>query len=238
MISNLTRRLSSGLATGALALSVASCGGTTATTAPVSSPSVAPSTAPSTAPSVAPSTAASPTAAASVATTGRIAFQDKGFAVTLPDGWTRIDLNAQDLDALIAAAGESNPELAQAYSTQIKAMVASGLVLFAFGPDPSAGPNVNILVAPSFGVSMDLLEQASVAQVKGMASGEVASDRVALPAGEALHLKYALPSPGTSTNASVEQYVLVTDKSQFVVSVTNAGAGEAEAIAKSIELLD
>jgi hypothetical protein len=234
MIPNHLRRLAGGLAITALASVAAACSGSTATTAPVATATAAPSVAATAAPSV----ASSPSAAASVATTGRIAFQDKGFAVTLPDGWTRIDLDSQDLDALLKAAGETNPALAQTYSAQIKAMVASGLVLFAFGPDPVAGTNVNILVAPSMGVSMDLLEQASVAQVKAMASGAVTSDRVALPAGSALHLKYALASAGLPNAASVEQYVLLTDTQQYVVSVTNAKAGEAETIARSIELLD
>jgi hypothetical protein len=37
---------------------------------------------------------------------------DHKFAVTLPDGWTRIPLEAQDIDALIEAAGAQNPQLA------------------------------------------------------------------------------------------------------------------------------
>jgi len=226
MIPNLARRLAGGLLLTAFVTSAAGCGGSTATTAPVASA----------APSVA-STAPSATAAASIATTGRLEFADKGFAVTLPDGWTRIDLNSQDVDALLKAAGESNPALAQAYSAQIKTMLAAGLVLFAFGPDPAAGTNVNILVAPSFGVGMDLLEQATVAQVKAIASGSVASDRIGLPAGQALHLKYDLASADTPTAAAVEQYILLTDQQQYVVSVTNAKAGEAETIARSIELL-
>lgn len=235
MIPNLVCRLARGLLLTAIVTSAAACGGSTATTAPVAS--AAPSLAATVAPSVA-SNAPSATAAASIATTGRIEFADKGFAVTLPDGWTRIDLNSQDVDGLLKAAGESNPALAQAYSAQIKSMLAAGLVLFAFGPDPAAGTNVNILVAPSFGVSLDLLEQASVAQVKAIANGSVASDRVALPAGQALHLKYELASANTPISAAVEQYILLTDKQQYVVSVTNAKAGEAETIARSIELLD
>src|SRR5690349_17600539 len=169
-------RLRGGLAVLALASSAAACSGTTATAAPVTTPSPAASVAATAAPSVAPSTAATATAGASLATTGRIEFADKRFAVTLPDGWNRIDLNSQDLDALMKAAGESNPALAQAYSAQIKAMVATGLVLFAFGPNPATGTNVNILVAPSMGLSMDLFEQSNLAQIKSMTSGTVTSE--------------------------------------------------------------
>lgn len=237
-----SRRGSVGLGATLLAFSVIACGGTTATTAPAAS-TAASQAAPPTAATPAPSepiatSAPSATAAASIATTGRIEFADKGFAVTLPTGWTRIDLQAGDLEALVAAAGASNPALAEAYTAQIKAMLASGLVLFAFGPNPVAGTNVNILVVPSFGVSMDLLEQASVAQLKGVADGAVKTERVTLPAGQALHLQYAIAAQGVPTPPTIDQYVVVTDSSQYIVSVTNAGAGEAEAIATSFELLD
>jgi hypothetical protein len=238
MTTTLVRRAGALLGMPLLAASLIACGGTTATSAPAAQ-TAAPATAQATPlPTAEPTAAPSATAGASLATTGRIAFPDKGFAVTLPDGWTRIDLGAGDLDAMLSAAGAANPELAQAYSAQIKSMVASGLVLFAFGPNPMAGTNVNILVVPSFGVSMDLLEQASLAQLKSVAKGDVSTDRVKLPAGEALHLRYAVASGNLPTAPSIDQYVLVTDRSQYIVSVTNAATGEAANIAQSIELLD
>ena len=234
--SSMTRRLRAVLGVPLLALSVLACGGTTATGAPAATavPTAAATPVPSADATPAPAT----TPGASIATTGRIEFADKGFAVTLPEGWTRIDLQSSDLDTMLEAAGAANPELAQAYSAQIKAMLASGLVLFAFGPNPLDGTNVNVLVVPSFGVSMDLLEQASVAQLKSVADGDISSGRVTLPAGEALHLQYAVKSGNLPTSPSVEQYVLVTDSSQYILSVTNAAKGEAAAIAQSIELLD
>jgi hypothetical protein len=239
MIPNLARRLAGGVLLTAIVSTAAACAGSTATTAPVASQAAtaASSVAPTAAPTTGPTTAASPTAGASLATSGRIEFADKGFAVTLPDGWTRIDLQAQDLDALLKAAGESNPALAQAQSAQIKSMLAAGLVLFALGPTPMSGANVNILVVPSLGLSMDLLEQANLAQVKALANGTVTSDRVTLPAGEALHFKYAINVGNLPTAASIEQYMILTDQQQYIVSVTNGQAGDAEAIAKSIELL-
>ena len=238
MTSTLSRRLFGGLASSFLAVSLAACGGTAApaTQAPASSaPTSAPVTSP---PSATPAATPFPTAGASLATTGRIEFADKKFAVTLPDGWTRIDVSANDLDALLAAAGASNPALADAYSAQIKAMLAAGLVLFAFGPDPSQGTNVNILVTPSFGVSLDLLEQANLAQIKPLADGEITTERVALPAGPAVHLRYAIAAAGQPVSPSIDQYFLVTDSAQYIVSVTNGEAGDAAAMAQSIELLD
>jgi hypothetical protein len=229
------RRLAAGFGAALLSISLLACGGTTATTAP-ETPTPSPSVAATAEPSATPS--ASATSGASLATTGRIAFPDKGFALTLPDGWTRIDLASGDLEALIAAAGASNPALAEAYSGQIKSLLASGLVLFALGPDPMAGTNLNVLAVPSFGVSMDLLEQASLAQLKAVAQGDIASERVTLPAGEALHLKYAVAAAGVPTPPTVDQYIVVTGDTQLIISVTNSASGEAAAIAQSLELLN
>jgi hypothetical protein len=116
-------------------------------------------------------------------------------------------------------------------------MLASGLVLFALGPDPAAGTNLNILAAPNLGVGLDLLEQANLAQLKAIAQGEIASERVALPAGEALHLRYALSAAGVPTAPTIDQYIVIAGDEQLIISVTNSSAGEAGAIAQSLELL-
>src|SRR6188508_2269876 len=220
------------LSLAAVGLVAAACAGAPAASAPASaSASPVPTT------SSAPSAAASPSAGASVATTGRIAIPDHKFAVTLPDGWTRIPLEAQDIDALIEAAGAQNPQLAESYTQQIKAMAAQGLVLFAFGPDMTAGTNLNVLSTPNMGLSLDFLEQGNLAQVKALANGEVLSERVQLPAGEALHLRYALSTATGAPSPTIEQYMLINGANQLVVSMTNTPEAESSAIAQSIELL-
>ena len=232
------------LGVAAVALVAAACGATPAASTPPA-PSTSPATTASSAPSVAPSAsasasasaAASASAGASVATTGRIVIPDHDFAVTLPNGWTRIDLAAQDIDALIEAAGAQNPQLAQSYTQQIRAMAAQGLVLFAFGPDMTSGTNLNVLSTPNMGLSLDFLEQANLAQVKALANGAVTSERVQLPAGEALHLRYALSTATGAPSPTIEQYMLISGDKQLVVSLTNTSEAEASAIAQSIELL-
>ena len=179
----------------------------------------------------------SASAGASIATSGRIVIPDHGFAVTLPDGWTRIDLQSEDLDALIEAAGAQNPEFANLYSQQIRALVAQGMVLFAFGPDVTSGTNLNILSAPNMGLSLDFLEQANLAQLNTLAEGNVTSERVTLPAGEALRLRYSLAGASGMPSPSIEQYMLINGDRQLVVSVTNATEADAAAIVRSIELL-
>jgi hypothetical protein len=236
------RRPSAILATSLLVFAVAACAGAPASSAPTAAPSAALSTTPATpepelATPLAPSDAPEATPGASLATTGRIELADKGFAVTLPDGWTRIDLEADDLEQIIKAAGSVNPELADIYSAQIKTMLATGLVLFAFGPDPLDGSNVNILSLPNPGLSLDLLEAANVAQIKAMAQGEVVSERVTLPAGEALHLSYQINAPNAPISPTIDQYLLLTPTSQLMVSVTNASTDAAKEIVESIEVI-
>ena len=232
------RRLGGALTIALLSITVAACGGSTpsaATAAPASQPpaSVAPEASPTDSPTA---SAAGP--GASLATTGRIEVADKGFAVTLPDGWTRINLGEGDLKAMLEASGNLDPAFAEQYAAQIQAMAASGLAVFALGPDPAGGTSLNVLAIPGMGMSLDLLEQINTAQIEALAGTGVEAERVTLPAGEALHYRYELSAGGAPAGTSVDQYLVLTGDNQLVVSVTNATEAEAKAIAESIEALD
>ncbi len=237
MTSTLPRRAALTLSAALVALTIAACGGSTAIATPAApaSASAAPSTEPSASASASASAATSP--GASLATTGRIEVPEHGFAITLPSGWTRIDLASGDLDAIMAAAGAENPELAELYTAQIQTMLASGMVIFAFGPDIAAGTNLNILSLPNMGMSLDLLEQANIAQLKNLAEGAITTERVTLPAGEALHLRYSLAAASQPTSPTIDQYLVLMGDRQLMVSVTNASAADAAAIANSLEVL-
>jgi hypothetical protein len=234
-------RASAGLAL--CTLLVAACGGAALSSAPSAAPATPEPSAASTPTSAATSAATiapasvEPTARASIATTGRIEIADPGFAVTLPEGWTRIDLNADDLDAILQAAGESSPEMAGLYSAQIQQLVQAGLVLFALGPDMETAANLNILSIPSGGVSLDLIEQVNKAQIDQLSDGDVNVERVTLPAGEAIHFRYTMPVQGRES-PTIDQYLLMVDDRQLVVSLTSADEADARAIAESIDLLD
>jgi hypothetical protein len=220
-------------------LAAAACGGSPAASAPASSaPSAsAPSVAPSTAPSTEPSDDGTASPSGSIATSGRIVVADHGFAMTLPDGWTRIDLEAGDLEAMFEAAGAQNPELAGLYSQQVRAMLAQGLVLFALGPDPTSGTNLNVLSTPSMGFTLDFLEQANMAQLEALADGDIQSERVTLPAGDAVHLRYKVAAGSGVPSPTIHQYLLINGAKALMVSVTNASDADAAALAQSIELL-
>ena len=115
-------------------------------------------------------------------------------------------------------------------------MAASGLSVFALGPDPTKGTTLNVLAVPSMGMSLDLLEQVNTAQVEALAGTDVAAERVTLPAGEALHFRYSLDQAGAPAGTSVDQYLVLVGDNQLVVSVSNASEAEAKAIAESLEV--
>jgi hypothetical protein len=233
-----TRRLAGALSITLLAIALAACGGSTpsATVAPDTEVTPAPaSVEPAGSPSAAPSTGAVATPG-DLATTGRIEVADKGFALTLPDGWTRVDVTPEALEAAMAAS-ELDPALAEQYSAQIKALLGTGLSIFAFGPDPTAGTQVTVLALPSMGLSLDLLDQINTAQLEQLAAGDIETERITLPAGEAIHYHYALGSEAAA-GATLDQYFIIAGPNQLVVTATNASPEDAAAIANSVETLD
>jgi hypothetical protein len=218
---------------------LAACGGNAASTAPsASSAAVAPSATatPAATPEPSPTETAEPTA--TLATTGRIAVPDHGFAITLPDGWTRVDLEGDMLEAILDAAGDMNPDLAEAYSNQMRALIEQGMVVFAFGPDLSAGQNINVLATKAGPVTLDLVDVLNETQLKQVAKdGSLKSDRVKLPAGEAIRYIYGIDM-GTAGTANVHQYMTIVDDELVVVTVTASDLETATEIANSIESLD
>jgi hypothetical protein len=255
-----TRSIRAGLlALAGVAVIAAGCGGSAASAGPsasASAASIAPSASTAPSASVAPSASASASVEASpsaaggpVGTTGRIVDESKGFAVTLPDGWTRLDLAGADIEKMLGTASENmTPEARQALEQQLAALSAAGLTFFAIGPsdDPNFATNLNILALPAGGMTLDMLEQLNVAQLKAMGSiaGDVKSERVTLPAGDALHLRYAITTPGVDgaeIKPAVDQYLIVGGGQQYIVTFSGLDdgslAGDAKATAESFELL-
>jgi hypothetical protein len=231
------RRLGGALTITLLSITLVACGGSTPSAAVSVGPLTEATPAPaSVEPDESPAESAEATAGASMGTTGRIEVAQHGFALTLPDGWTRVDLSQGDLEAIMAAAGEVDPALAEQYAGQIQALMAAGLAIFAFGPDPAMGTNLTVLSIPGAGLSLDLLDQINRAQLENMSEGDIESERITLPAGDAIHYQYAL-AEGTA-EATLDQYFVLAGSKQLVVTATNATEADAAAIANSIEVLD
>jgi hypothetical protein len=237
-MTNLTLRLRGALSITLLSIALAACGGSTpsaptVTVDPVTGATPVPTSGELDASPTAPGAA---TPAGNLATTGRIVVADKGFAVTLPDGWTRVDVTPEALEAAMEAS-DLDPALAAQYEAQIKNLLGTGLSIFAFGPDPSKGTQVTVLALPGIGMSLDLLDQINSSQLENLAQGDVVSERITLPAGDAIHYRYALGVEGAG-GATLDQYFILAGSNQLVVTATNASEADARAIANSVEVVN
>ena len=219
--------------------------GTPAPSVAASTPSVPPPSASPTAPG-GESPAASTTTGGDLPTTGRIEVADKGYAITLPAAWTRIDLGADGLTDLMNAGASGLPQdMQDLLSSQVGQMAASGVSVFALRqPDASVpgGTTLNILSLPSLGVPLDTFESLIVTQLKGVLGQdtEISTARVSGPAGEFLRLTYDLKAGAVSVGTV--QYMFAGPTQQYVISCGTPGPvsavqAECEAIAKSLEIL-
>jgi hypothetical protein len=235
-------------------LFVAACGGSTATTAsstpePVTAAPTEQAT-PEPVATVEPST--EPSAAASFATTGRIVDAENGFAITLPEGWQRLSLTEEDLDLFFRTGVEMmSPEAAGLLEGQVRSMLTSGIKFFAMdmeGLASGAANNLNVIATPSGGVSIDLLEQIVVGQLEATfpdLEGDIESERVTLPAGDALHISYSVDTDapdGTKLDLTIHQFLVEGDGTAYYVTVTGPStdefAAQALEIAESLELVN
>jgi hypothetical protein len=246
------RSVVAGLAVAGLVL--AGCGSANPSTsaAPSTAPSVPAASTPSAGPpSVAPPSAAPSTAAASsgtggLPTTGRIAVAEKGYAITLPPAWTRVDLGSEGLKDIMAAGASALPkDMQDMLAGQVGQMAASGVSLFAFRqPSGSLAPGttLNVLSLPGLPVPLDTFESLIVTQLKSVVGQDtqISTARVKGPAGEFLRLTYDL-KVGTSSVGTV-QYLFLSQTQQYVISCGTPGPistvqAECESIATSLEIL-
>ena len=213
-----------------------------ATLTPTSPPPSANPTAP-----VGQSPAASAAAGGDLPTTGRIEVTAKGYAITLPAAWTRIDLGADGLKDLMDAGASGLPQdMQDLLSGQVGQMAMSGVSLFAFRKpdgDVPAGTTLNILSLPSLGVPLDTFESLIVTQLKSVVGQDTAitTARVSGPAGEFLRLTYDLKAGGVTVGTV--QYMFAGPTQQYVISCGTPGPvsavqAECESIAKTLEVLN
>ena len=236
----------------ALMMVAAACGGSTATTseAPETTPSPIP-TATIVEPSPLPTETAPPASENALGTTGRIVDASNGYAITLPDGWVRIDLTEQDLESVIKAGVKAmSPEAAETLVEQISAMSAAGIKFYAIDQDGATlqfVPNVNILSIQTGGLPLNLLEQTIVPQLRNSLpslKGQIESERVALPVGESLRITYVLGMddlvPGMSVG--VRQFLILDETMGYFVTVSGPNtpefADEAFDIASTFEFVE
>ena len=235
---HLTRPALGGLAI--LAIAVSACGSATVSSAPTAAPSSSPAAAEPTPSATAASTApdASASAAAVGPQTGHIQVPDKGFGVTLPDGWQSLPVDAAALQQVVDSL-PADSEMRGVLESQMGSGALQQIAFWAFDFRPGSGTstftrNMNVIVQPPSTFDLSLVESTVKAQLgtlKGI--GAIESKMVTLPTGEALRLDYALSVPaadGTTTSVATTQYYVQLPKATLIISFTaEAGAKDAQA---------
>ncbi len=187
---------------------------------------------------------AAATPAASQATTGRIELPDKGFAVTLPDGWQSFPVDPAALQKMADAVGTKSG-IGQSLQRAIDTGQTAALSFWAFDmSDATPGSrNVTVLTQPAANIPLSLVESAVKGQISAIGGSDIVTETVTLPAGEALRLTYTLTVPnaaGDQIQTSQALYWIQTDKRTIVVTGTGPDAAkdpELQAIVDSIEAL-
>lgn len=239
----------------AIGVAVAACGGSTGSAAPTSAPSAAPSAAavsaaPTTRPAASASVGAEASGAIATPQTGRIELADKGFALTLPDGWMSLPVDAASLQAVIDNLPDGS-DMKTMLQSQVGNAALQTMAFWAFDtrPENAAGGttrNMNIIVQPASTFDLSLVESTVKSQLGTIDGiGTIESKILKLPAGDALRLDYALTIPGTNgttTPVSTTQYYVQMPKATLIISFTSEAnapnaAADFDAIIGSLESL-
>jgi len=222
---------------------VSACGGSagaTTTPGPTAGSVATPSAAPTGAVSAAPS----------LGSTGRIALTDEGFAITLPDGWSRIPVDQASLEAFTKAL-PADSDLGKIMLSQAGQMAASGIKLWAMDVSPDAvvsgfTPNLNVITQPVTGLSLDVLSSMAKAQLDAVSAiSGTTMEPVKIPAGDAVKATYALHqvlASGAALDVAGIQYYVIGPGRLYILSFScpaNDGGGcaaDVDSMIQSMEL--
>jgi len=160
-------------------------------------------------------------------------YQEFGFSIGLPPKWTHLDLNAIDLESMLSAASEKNPELASIFSSEyIKQLATAGIKMIALDTTPDSlkggiSTNLNILVSDlPFDMDFEDYVDLNVAQIKNIYGVEIVNsqERIQLGEFEAAILEYETVRNdilGKSHKLVLRQYLILNGRTQYVLTFTN-----------------
>jgi hypothetical protein len=183
-----------------------------------------------------------------MALTGEIVVADHGYKITLPDGWVRIDLSS-DLKALFADELKNDPRFASlttSLQAQLQQAIATGVTLYAIKPGtatPQFATSLNVLVLPSHGMSLDMLEKVNVAQMQPAAlDGKISEGQKTFPAGDAVFLTYMINAGDPLGAVVLHQYIFLNGYWTYTLTITGLPtdkhlADDADAMAQSFAFL-
>ena len=197
---------------------------------------------------------------------GRVANIEYGYALTLPDGWFRLDVTRQvtdeylaglEGDPLVVRACERNadPETyercvddkVQELLDYMDPYLENGLSLLAFDIatiDSFAPSALQVFSTASLGQSIDYFELIAPAHTRELYRDELvdlSSSRFAVPSGEVVYITYELDF-GVEPHTFVHDFYFLAGETVHVVSLggegrRNALANAAASLAESFEYL-
>jgi hypothetical protein len=181
---------------------------------------------------------ASGPAGSGLPTTGHIVAADRGFAVTIPDGWTRVDIGPDTMAeierihgaALSSAEQTSLGNLVRRYQT-IALLDPKSLPLLAIRAPTATDPAVSFMsigsVPTSPTVTADQAETAILDQLRKSLDPkiQISTSHVIAPAGRFLRISYDAAISGTTTNVAVIAYEVMGPVATMTVSCTSFEPG-------------
>jgi hypothetical protein len=146
-----------------------------------------------------------------------------GFAIALPPGWENFDLTEADVDAIVAAATQANPNLQSGVADAVKQLVQQGGLLYA---SDTSNPgkfltNVNLIKVTGVDSGLDLLQEQAQSQLSAAGATNVSSTQVSLPAGDAIRTTYTVPvtlADGTQIEVAGLQVYMLVDSTLYVLT--------------------
>jgi hypothetical protein len=182
--------------------------------------------------------AASGPAGSGLPTSGNIVVANRAFSVTIPDGWTRVDIGPDTMSqierihnaALSSAEQSSLGNLVKRYQTAA-VVDPQSVPLLAIRASTASDPAIGFMsigaVPSSPTVSADQAETAILDQIRKSLDPkiQISTSHVIGPAGRFLRISYDAAIAGTTTNIALIAYEVMGPVATITVSCTTFGAG-------------
>jgi hypothetical protein len=146
-----------------------------------------------------------------------------GFVIALPPGWQDFDLTEADVDAIIAAATQANPNLGNGVADAVKQLVQQGGLLYA---SDTSNPgkfltNVNLIKVAGVESGLGLLQQQAQSQLTAAGATNVSTTQVSLPGGDAIRTTYTVPvtlADGSKVDIAGLQVYMLANENLYVLT--------------------
>jgi hypothetical protein len=163
----------------------------------------------------------------------RVAVAEQGFSLAVPGEWQELSPELLGESGVMEQMREANPNAAEALDQAAAAIEGGQIALFAFDPSGTStesgfATNLNAInVGPVEGSAEDAADEvAGAIRQQIPIIGDVETETVSLPAGDAALVRYEWEvddGEGTVTTVTVRQYAIIADGGTgFILSMSAA----------------